>query len=188
MSLYWMSFRMTCPILNHHQPHSTCLWQWYVQLGARLLRTCIVSSAPWGHTRWQKTPAVVFHVQRTSPRWRKAALIPRTVWVSKAIWWQSYNSLAAGRCGSDVQLAIFNVISRIDILSISFEIALRWMPHYLTGDLLTLVQVGAIRQQAITWAIVDPDLCCHIALHWPQSINSVRPSKCLSILHFFIQI
>ena len=35
----------------------------------------------------------------------------------------------------------------------------------LTDDKSTLVQVmlGAIRQQAITWANVDPDLCRHVA-------------------------
>ena len=26
-----------------------------------------------------------------------------------------------------------------------------------------LVNIGAVRQQAITWAKVDPDLCCHMA-------------------------
>ena len=38
------------------------------------------------------------------------------------------------------------------------------MPLDVTGDKSTLVQVmlGAVRQQAITWANVDPDLCCHM--------------------------
>ena len=35
----------------------------------------------------------------------------------------------------------------------------------LTDDKSTLVQewLGAVRQQAITWANVDPDLCRHMA-------------------------
>ena len=48
---------------------------------------------------------------------------------------------------------------------ISYEIALRWMPLDLTDENSTLVQVMAcaIRQQAITWANVDPDLCHQMA-------------------------
>ena len=37
------------------------------------------------------------------------------------------NSLAPGRCGWNLKLIIFNLILRIDIYSISFEIALKWM-------------------------------------------------------------
>ena len=53
----------------------------------------------------------------------------------------------------------------IDGWGISCEIALIWMSLDFTGDQSTLVQVmaGALRQQAITWANVDPDLCCHMA-------------------------
>ena len=45
----------------------------------------------------------------------------------------------------------------MDISSISCEIAFKWMQQELTDWL------GAIRQQAITWANVDPDLCRHVA-------------------------
>ena len=58
----------------------------------------------------------------------------------------------------------------IDGWSTSCEIALRWIPLDLTDAESILVQVmawclmlGAVRQQAITWANVDPDLCCHMA-------------------------
>ena len=39
------------------------------------------------------------------------------------------------------------------------------MPQDLTIEKSTLVQVmlGTLRQQAITWANVDPNLCCHMA-------------------------
>ena len=47
---------------------------------------------------------------------------------------------------------------------ISYEIALMWISLYLTDDKSTLVQVmiGALRQQAIIWANVDPDLSRHV--------------------------
>ena len=45
------------------------------------------------------------------------------------------------------------------------SIALRWMPQDLTNEKSTLVQVTVwcSRQQAITWANVDPNLCRHMA-------------------------
>ena len=48
------------------------------------------------------------------------------------------------------------------------------MPQDLTDDKSTLVQVwlGAVRQQAITWAIVDPDLCRHMASLGHNELNS----------------
>ena len=48
---------------------------------------------------------------------------------------------------------------------IACEISLIWMSLHLTDGQSTLVQVmtGAIRQQAITRASVDPDLCRHMA-------------------------
>ena len=53
----------------------------------------------------------------------------------------------------------------IDGWGISCEIALIWMSLDFTEDLSTLVQVMAcgVKQQAITWANVDPDLCRHMA-------------------------
>ena len=58
----------------------------------------------------------------------------------------------------------------IDGKCIFYEIALRQMSVDLTDDKSALVQVmgqwlGVIRQQAITQANVDPDLCCHIWHH-----------------------
>ena len=54
----------------------------------------------------------------------------------------------------------------IAVWGISCEITLIWMELDLTDDQSTLVQVmawcQAIRQQAITWANVYPDLCCHM--------------------------
>ena len=71
----------------------------------------------------------------------------------------SVNSLAPGRYSCDLKLIIFKLISRVDILSFSFEFAPMWIPQDLTGDSSTLVTV---RQQVITWASVDSDLCDHM--------------------------
>ena len=70
-------------------------------------------------------------------------------------------SLVSGRCGCNLELIIFKLISRIDILHISYEIALRWMPQHLIDDWSTLVQVMVWCHQtkAITSVNVAPDLC-----------------------------
>ena len=49
----------------------------------------------------------------------------------------------------------FKLALVIDGWDISFEIALRWISLELN--------IGSVRQQAITWANVDPDLCHHMA-------------------------
>ena len=54
---------------------------------------------------------------------------------------------------------------------VSCEIASRWMSLELTYDESTLLRskFGAIRQQAITWTNVDPDLRRHKAsLHYNE--------------------
>ena len=61
---------------------------------------------------------------------------------------QQINSLAPGRCGCNVKLVIFKLTSRVHILSIWCEIALRWMPLDFTDDKSTLVQVMAWCRQA----------------------------------------
>ena len=54
-----------------------------------------------------------------------------------------FNSLAPGRCSWNLKSVIFKVILRIDISSISCEIALMSMPQDLIDDKSTLVQVLA---------------------------------------------
>ena len=75
------------------------------------------------------------------------------------------NSFAPGRCGLSLKSEIFKPVSRIDILSIFYGITLsechkaslmisqHWFKWWLV----------AVRQQAITWANVNPDLWCHMA-------------------------
>ena len=48
------------------------------------------------------------------------------------------DSLAPGRFVRNLELVIFKLILKIDILSISCEIALRWMPKDLIGDLVNI--------------------------------------------------
>ena len=64
-------------------------------------------------------------------------------WIVYGCQW--LKSLALGRCGWSIELVILKVISKIGIWSISWEIALRWMPKDLTGDFTTLTQV-------LTWS------------------------------------
>ena len=53
------------------------------------------------------------------------------------------NSLAPGRCNCNLKSVIFNLTSRLHILSISCDFFLRWMPQVLSDDTSTLVYVMA---------------------------------------------
>ena len=55
---------------------------------------------------------------------------------------------ATGGCSCNLKLVTFKVVSSIDILSICYEIALRYMPQDLANDKSTLVQVMAWCRQA----------------------------------------
>ena len=63
-------------------------------------------------------------------------------------------------CGWNLKLVILNLMSRINILSIFCEIALRWMPQALIGDYSTLVQVMALCLMSQHWSRF---LCHHMA-------------------------
>ena len=65
---------------------------------------------------------------------------------------QWVNSLFPERYGSNLTSVFFKLFLRIDILSTSCEIGLRWVPQNPTDDNSTLIKV-------MTWANVDPDLC-----------------------------
>ena len=73
--------------------------------------------------------------------------------------------MAPGKFEWNFRGVIFKRILVIDGWRISCEIALIWMSLDFTDDQSTLVQVMAcaVRQQAITWANVDPDICRHMA-------------------------
>ena len=100
-------------------------------------------------------------------------------------------SLSHGRNGSNFTSVISKHMLRSKFMSISCEIALRWSPQNTFDDMSTLAQVMAWcrqapshylsqcwprptsldevlldatwRQQAITWANVNPVLCHHMA-------------------------
>ena len=145
---------------------------------------CPTSSIPWLlMTWWQKEPG---HQQlwcwRNSPRKfhsqqqkGQSCIVPGK-WCSVVLFdlmlhmyinfthlEAQFNSLVPGRWGCNLKLVIFKLTSRVDILSFSCEIALRWMPQDFTDDKSTLGQVMAW-QQAIIWANVDPDVYRHMGL------------------------
>ena len=78
------------------------------------------------------------------------------------------NSLAPGRCCSIFKLVIFKLISRRDLLSISYEIALRWMSQDLAEDYSTVVQVMAWCRQAASH---------YLHKCWPRSMSPYGVSR-----------
>ena len=75
---------------------------------------------------------------------------------------KTFNSLAPGGFGCNFKNSIFKLVLLIGTFRASFDKNLRWMVQDLTDDKSTLVQHWW-RHQAITWANVDPDLCCCMA-------------------------
>ena len=94
-----------------------------------------------------------------------------------------FNSLAPGKFEWNLRHVIFKQNLVIDVWGICCEIALIWMSLDFTDNQSTLVQVmfGAVRQQAITWAKVDPDLCRHMASLGPNELKLI-PLKWLAHL------
>ena len=74
------------------------------------------------------------------------------------------NSLAPGIFEWNFRQVIFKLIFVADGWGISSEIVFRWMSLNLTDDKSTsiLIRLGGTRQQAITRANTDWDLCCHM--------------------------
>ena len=81
------------------------------------------------------------------------------------VYWVIYATLGLnvvpGRGGCNLKLVIFKLTSRVDILSISREIALMWMPQDFTDDKSTLVQAMAWCHQATSH---------YLGQCWPRSI------------------
>ena len=72
-----------------------------------------------------------------------------------------FNSLSPRICSFNIEFVIFKLISWTDILSVSCEIALSWMPQDITGDKSTLVQVMAWCHQAT---------CHYLSQRWHKSV------------------
>ena len=83
---------------------------------------------------------------------------------------QWVNSLDPGRCGCNLKFAIFKLIWRGDLLSISCEITLRWMTQDLSDDLSTLVQVMAWCHQATSHYL---DQCWPISM-MPYGVTNLQ--------------
>ena len=91
----------------------------------------------------------------------------------------SINSLAPRRYGCNLKLVIFNFIWRIGNLSISHEIALRWIPGDLSDDQSTLVQVMAWCRQATGHYLSQcwPRSMSSYGATRPQQVNLLAPRK-----------
>ena len=75
---------------------------------------------------------------------------------------EAVSLLAPRRYGFNLKLDILKLIRRIDILSTSNEIALRWMPQNLTNDTSTFIQVIFWCRQATSHYL---NQC------WPNSLS-----------------
>ena len=81
------------------------------------------------------------------------------------------NSLTAGRCGSNLWSNIWHTFCETD---------LKWSECHIIPMIINQhrfrICLGATRQQAITWANVDPDLYCYIvSLGHQELTRSVAP-------------
>ena len=89
------------------------------------------------------------------------------------------NSLSAGRCISNFENIISDHTLQINFMSISCEIALRWIPANLTNGKSTLVQVIAWCRQATSH---------YLSQCWPRSLlpyGVIRPQWVNSYLYWF---
>ena len=98
-------------------------------------KSTLVQVMAWCHQWWHQAitydQATSQYLSQCWPRSMSPFGITRPQWV---------NTLAPGRCGFNLKLVIFKLILRIDILSYSYEIALRWMTQDLTDDQSTQTQ------------------------------------------------
>ena len=108
--------------LNKRLSKQSCGW-WFEMPLRSLWRHCNVVLIPTDSGRGAEQPVDVAGEQRPS------LLLCQLL---RGELCHNFNSVAHERCGFNVELVIF--ISMINILSISCEIALRWMPQDLTDD------------------------------------------------------
>ena len=79
-----------------------------------------------------------------------------------------FNSLAPVICGCNSELVIFKLISRIDIISMFCEIALRWMPLMMTS-LKKTSNISHTKGQNLMILILSCSCLC--AIHWSHVLN-----------------
>ena len=96
------------------------------------------------------------HAVKECRKYLENDIIRHGKWGWNIVWFY-FNSLAPERCGCDLKLVIFKFISRIDIGSISCDIALRCKYHkttFMISQHWFKQWLGAIKQEAK----VDQDL------------------------------
>ena len=98
--------------------------------------------------------------------------IPQKHWLSYPL---EINSLAPGRFQRNLRKVIFQLISVIDVWSISCKIVLKWMPMDLTDGKSTLVQVMACCRQATSH---------YLSQCWPRSLSpyGISRPQCVKVL------
>ena len=98
-------------------------------------------------------------------------------------------TLVPERCGCNLELVIFKFTSKVDILSISCELALRWMPQDFTDDKSTLAQVMAWCRQ-VTSHYLDQSRPTSISTYGvarPQWVKTlIEYDICYRLLHYMI--
>ena len=81
---------------------------------------------------------------------------------------QLFNSLAPGRCSCNLKLIIFKLVSKIDVLRVSYEITVMWMPGDLTDSEWTLIQIMAW----CLWATSH-----YLSQCWPKYLSPYRVTR-----------
>ena len=117
---------VSCTYKRHYHPHTPPSpttgrgrFPWYISLVNTL----------WNRTRYC-----------TKSYWTKSFLYLFNQ-ITNQVTIKNTKPLALGRCGCNIKLAIFKLLSGIDILSSSCKIAVRRMPHGVADDKSTLIQV-----------------------------------------------
>ena len=89
------------------------------------------------------------------------------------------NSLVPARCRCNLKLVIFILMARVDILGISCEIALRWLPQDFIDGKSTLVQVMVWCRQATSNYLSQcwPRSLSPYGVTRPQRVNTLRPEQ-----------
>ena len=97
--------------------------------------------------------------------------------------WNIVNPLAPGKSECNSKNGMFNLVLLIGIFRSSHDNVLRWMPHDLTDNQPTSVQVIAWCRQAstITWADVDSVPCRLMALLGHNDLIFVQ-SQCVKFI------
>ena len=136
-------------------------YPWFLSSLVQVMACCIISTKPlpddWSSTR-TSVRNTSDYVDCLCVFWATLLQVIGAVWVSTCRW---LNLLAPWRFEWHFRCNFQNNFSDDDVSYVLWN----WMSLDLTDNESTLVQVIAWCCQAtsVTWASVDPDLCCHVA-------------------------